>query len=82
LHSVSAHGSFKVPISLDNSHVIHEALKKCGIHLVSTMPETWLVPLIRMIEDDREMTLLRLAKEEEGVGISAGRILRVYAPLS
>jgi len=36
------------------------------------MPETWLVPLIHMIEDDREMTLLRLAKEEEGIGISAG----------
>ena len=62
----------QVPISLDNSRVIHGALKKCGINLVSTMPETWLVPLIRMIEDDREMTLLRLAKEEEGVGISAG----------
>jgi sulfopyruvate decarboxylase subunit alpha len=61
-----------VPISLDNSHVIHGALKKCGINLVSAMPETWLVPLIRMIEDDREMTLLRLAREEEGVGISAG----------
>ena len=61
-----------VPISLDNSHVIHGALKKCGINLVSAMPETWLVPLIRMIEDDHEMTLLRLAREEEGVGISAG----------
>jgi sulfopyruvate decarboxylase subunit alpha len=62
----------QVPISLDNSRVIHEALKKCGIHLVLAMPETWLVPLVRMIEDDCEMTLLRLAKEEEGVGISAG----------
>ena len=28
--------------------------------------------LIRMAEDDPEMTLVRLAKEEEGVGISAG----------
>lgn len=61
-----------MPISLDNSQVIHGALKKCGINLVSAMPETWLVPLIRMIEDDSEMTLLRLAREEEGVGISAG----------
>lgn len=64
-----------MPISLDNSHVIHEALKKCGINLVSAMPETWFVPLIRMIEDDHEMVLLRLAKEEEGVGISAGAYL-------
>jgi sulfopyruvate decarboxylase subunit alpha len=49
---------FQVPISLDNSRVIHEALKKCGIHLVLAMPETWLVPMVRMIEDDCEMTLL------------------------
>ena len=61
-----------MPISLDNSRVIHGALKKSGISLVSAMPETWLVPLLRMIEDDREMTLVRLAREEEGVGISAG----------
>ncbi|HEY7403379.1 MAG TPA: sulfopyruvate decarboxylase [Candidatus Angelobacter sp.] len=61
-----------MPVSLSNSRVIHGALKKCGVNLVSAMPETWLVPLLRMIEDDQEMTLLRLAKEEEGVGISAG----------
>lgn len=61
-----------MPVSLSNSRVIHGALKKCGVNLVSAMPETWLVPLLRMIEDDQQMTLLRLAKEEEGVGISAG----------
>ena len=42
------------------------------MRLVSALPETWLVHLIRMAEDDPEMTLVRLAKEEEGVGISAG----------
>src|SRR5206468_7922976 len=40
--------------------------------LMSALPETWLVHLIRMAEEDPEMTLIRLAKEEEGVGISAG----------
>jgi sulfopyruvate decarboxylase subunit alpha len=39
---------------------------------VSALPETWLVHLIRMAEDDPDMTLVRLAKEEEGVGISVG----------
>ena len=39
---------------------------------MSALPETWLVHLIRMAEDDPEMILVRLAKEEEGVGISAG----------
>ena len=60
------------PVSTASSRVIYQALKACGIRLVSALPETWLVHLIRMAEDDPEMTLVRLAKEEEGVGISAG----------
>lgn len=52
--------------------MIYEALKKAGIGLVSALPETWLVHLIRMADDDPEMILVRLAKEEEGVGVSAG----------
>src|SRR5262245_29196713 len=60
------------PVSTANSRLIYDALKACGIRLVSALPETWLVHLIRMAEDDPEMTLVRLAKEEEGVGISAG----------
>src|SRR6516165_10087020 len=39
---------------------------------MSALPETWLVHLIRMAEEDPDVTLVRLAKEEEGVGISAG----------
>lgn len=39
---------------------------------MSALPETWLVHLIRMAEEDAEMKLVRLAKEEEGVGVSAG----------
>jgi sulfopyruvate decarboxylase subunit alpha len=60
------------PVSTTNSRVIYDALKACGIRLMSALPETWLVHLIRMAEDDPEMILVRLAKEEEGVGISAG----------
>jgi sulfopyruvate decarboxylase subunit alpha len=60
------------PVSTANSRLVYDALKACGIRLVSALPETWLVHLIRMAEDDPEMTLVRLAKEEEGVGISAG----------
>jgi sulfopyruvate decarboxylase subunit alpha len=60
------------PVSTTNSQVVYDALKTCGIRLVSALPETWLVHLIRMAEDDPEMRLVRLAKEEEGVGISAG----------
>jgi sulfopyruvate decarboxylase subunit alpha len=55
-----------------NSKVIYAALKLCGVRLMSALPETWLVHLIRLAEEDPEMTLVRLAKEEEGVGLSAG----------
>ena len=47
-------------------------MQSCGIRLVSALTETWLVHVIRMAEEDPGMTLVRLAKEEEGVGISAG----------
>ncbi len=61
-----------MPVSANNSRLIYDALKGCGIRLLSALPETWLVHMIRMAEDDPEMILVRLAKEEEGVGISAG----------
>jgi sulfopyruvate decarboxylase subunit alpha len=61
-----------MPVSLTNSKVIYDALKECHIRLLSALPETWLVHLIRMADDDPEMILVRLAKEEEGVGVSAG----------
>src|SRR5437763_9773987 len=61
-----------MPVSVPNSAIVYQALKKCGIGLVSALPETWLVHLIRMAEDDPKMILVRLAKEEEAVGISAG----------
>src|SRR5437588_6217108 len=60
------------PVSTASSQIVYRALKTSGIRLMSALPETWLVHLIRMSEEDPEMTLVRLAKEEEGVGISAG----------
>src|SRR5579864_9317785 len=64
--------SGRMPVSLANSKLVYEALKECDIRLVSALPETWLVHLIRMAEEDPKMTLVRLAKEEEAIGISAG----------
>ncbi len=61
-----------MPVSTDNSRVVYQALKSTGIRLISALPETWLVHLIGMADDDPEMILVRLAKEEEGVGISMG----------
>ena len=61
-----------MPVSLTNSRLIYESLKECDVRLMSALPETWLVHLIRMADEDPETILVRLAKEEEAVGISAG----------
>jgi len=61
-----------MPVSVSSSQLIYDALRACGVTIISALPETWLVHLIRMAEEDPEATLVRLAKEEEGVGISAG----------
>ena len=61
-----------MPVSVKNSEILFAALKSVGISLISALPETWLVHLMQMADDDPEMTLIRLNKEEEGVGISAG----------
>lgn len=61
-----------MPVSQKHSTLIYQALVASGVRLVSALPETWLVHLIRMAEDDPAMTLVRLAKEEEGVGVSMG----------
>src|SRR5258708_27088824 len=61
-----------MPVSGTTSRLIYDALKACDVHLISALPETWLVHLIRMAEDDPDMTLVRIAKEEEAIGISAG----------
>jgi len=61
-----------MPVSQANSKLIYGALKACDVRLISALPETWLVHLIRLAEEDPEMILVRLAKEEEGVGLSAG----------
>ena len=61
-----------MPVSQSSSRLIFDALKANGVRIMSALPETWLVHLIRMAEDDAETTLVRLAKEEEGVGISTG----------
>src|SRR5262245_25961029 len=61
-----------MPVSVANSQLIYDALKACDVKIISALPETWLVHLIRMADDDPEVTLVRVAKEEEAIGIAAG----------
>src|ERR1700748_3655660 len=55
-----------------HSQGIYDALRACDVKIMSALPETWLVHLIRMADDDPDVTLIRVAKEEEAIGISAG----------
>jgi sulfopyruvate decarboxylase subunit alpha len=61
-----------MPVSETGSRIVYQALKAAGVGLVSALPETWLVHLIRLAADDPDTILVRLAREEEGVGISMG----------
>src|SRR5947199_632379 len=61
-----------MPVSVTNSRLIYDALKACDVKIMSALPETWLVHLISMADEDPEMTLVRIAREEEAIGISAG----------
>lgn len=61
-----------MPVSIQNSKIIYQALKSCGVRLMSALPETWLLHLIGLADADPDMILIRLTREEEGIGISAG----------
>lgn len=61
-----------MPVSTANSKLIYDGLKACDVKLIAALPETWLVHLIRMADEDRAMTLVRVAREEEAIGIAAG----------
>ena len=39
---------------------------------MSALPETWLGLLLQRAEDDPDMQLVQVAKEEEAIGIAAG----------
>ncbi len=59
-------------VSRENSLAVYKGIKEAGIRYLSALPETWLVYLLQLAEDDPEMTLVEVAKEEEAIGIAAG----------
>src|SRR5262245_6923415 len=62
----------RMPVSIQNSKIIFDALKRSEIKIVSALPETWLVHLINMADEDPDTKLVRITREEEAIGISAG----------
>src|SRR4029079_11828034 len=61
-----------MPVSTSSSRLIYDSLKAVGVRLMSALPETWLVHLIRMAEEEPEMILGRPAQEAGGGGHSDG----------
>jgi sulfopyruvate decarboxylase subunit alpha len=59
----------------DKASLILTGLKRAGIDLIATLPDAWLTDLIETIEADPAMTLVRVTREDEGVGICAGAFL-------
>ena len=59
-------------VSRDNSKAVYQGIKDSGIRFITALPETWLVYLLQMAEDDPEMELVEVAKEEEAIGIAVG----------
>ncbi len=59
-------------VSRDNSKAVYQGIKDAGIHFITALPETWLVYLLQMADEDPDMRLIEVAKEEEAVGIAAG----------
>ena len=62
-------------VSRDNSKAGYGGIKAAGIRFVTAMPETWLVYLLQLADDDPEVRLIEVAREEEAVGIAAGAYL-------
>ena len=67
----SAHPS-PMTVSYENSKAVFDGIKAAGIRSISALPETWLGLLLQRAEDDPEVELIQVAKEEEAIGVAAG----------
>jgi sulfopyruvate decarboxylase subunit alpha len=57
------------------AHVIAEHLRAAGVSLVASLPDQWTGDLIRVLEARDDMRHVRVAREDDGVGLCAGAAL-------
>jgi sulfopyruvate decarboxylase subunit alpha len=57
------------------ARILLSGLKEAGINLIASLPDINLAELLRLIEQDRDITHVPLCREEEGIGICAGAYL-------
>jgi len=62
-------------VSRDNSKAVYQGIKDSGIKFITALPETWLVYLLQLADEDPGMCLIEVAKEEEAIGIAGKRSL-------
>ena len=55
--------------------MILDHINRAGIDLVSSLPDQWIGKLIDQCEADPAITHIRLAREDDGVGVCAGAFL-------
>jgi sulfopyruvate decarboxylase subunit alpha len=62
-------------VAADRAKAIVGHLKRAGIDLVTALPDVWLCDVIGAVDEDPAMTLIRVTREDEGVGICGGAFL-------
>jgi sulfopyruvate decarboxylase subunit alpha len=58
-----------------NADRIVKALVSAGVEIAASLPDSWLSPLIARIEAEPAIRHVRVAREDDGVGICAGASL-------
>lgn len=61
--------------SLLARHPMVEQLVAAQVEIATSLPDTWLVPLMNAIDETPSIRHIRVAREEDGVAISAGASL-------
>ena len=62
------------------AHLVAEALVAAGIDFIATLPDWNIAKLLELVSAERSWTHVRLAREEEGVGICTGAYLTGKRP--
>lgn len=62
------------------AHLVAEGLVAAGIDFIATLPDWNIAKLLELVSAERSWTHVRLAREEEGVGICTGAYLTGKRP--
>ena len=58
--------------SADIARAIAQQLAGCGVKLVASLPDNWLIDLITTIEEDTRFVHVRVNREESAIGLCSG----------